>query len=270
MSMSRSLNTSESITADCPKGQRAIETFRAQYNKAGLSSCEAQTLNENPGFASYLLAGIKRFGAQVPDNDLVRNILGADYISPGDIMRNYPEIIYTDAQLLRFAETMPPQETLEWCREHGYILVAGPNNPLSLIEIRDVCQQYFHYKKESWWFEQQQPFSSADKVDTCWLMLRKTPLQWSAAHKWGGREMPLDHDESVPNIAELVWCVTAYHAVRGTYLPQKICVRTSSVTLSGGRVILREFNGRGIILDAISDHFFFMNGDTGLAAIKRV
>ena len=33
--MKQTLNTSAPVTADSPKGQRATETFRAQYNKAG-------------------------------------------------------------------------------------------------------------------------------------------------------------------------------------------------------------------------------------------
>ncbi len=65
MSVQPALNTS-TVTADQPKGQRATETFRAQYNKAGLSDEEAQILNEHPGFAAYLATGIRQFSAKGP------------------------------------------------------------------------------------------------------------------------------------------------------------------------------------------------------------
>ena len=63
--MQPALNTS-TVTADQPKGQRATETFRAQYNKAGLTDEDAQTLNEHPGFAAYLAAGIRKFSTKDP------------------------------------------------------------------------------------------------------------------------------------------------------------------------------------------------------------
>ena len=64
MSMQSALYTSAVMTADSPKGQRAAETFRAQYNKARLDDYAAQTLNEHPGFAAYIAAGIRQFSAK--------------------------------------------------------------------------------------------------------------------------------------------------------------------------------------------------------------
>lgn len=56
------LSTSAAIvTADSHKGQKAIEVFRAAYNKARLDEDEAQVLNEHPDFAAYLAAGIRQF-----------------------------------------------------------------------------------------------------------------------------------------------------------------------------------------------------------------
>lgn len=57
---------STSVNADSPKGQKAIETFRAQYNKAGLDEESAQHLNEHAGFATYLAAGIRQFSQAGP------------------------------------------------------------------------------------------------------------------------------------------------------------------------------------------------------------
>lgn len=68
MSMKKTLNTSEKVTADSRKGHQAIAIFRAQYNKAGLTEESAQTLNEHPGFAKYLAEGIRRFSVKAPDS----------------------------------------------------------------------------------------------------------------------------------------------------------------------------------------------------------
>lgn len=66
MSMQSALNTSATVTADNPKGQRAVETFRAQYNKAGLDDEAAQILNEHKGFAAYLAEGLRKFSSKGP------------------------------------------------------------------------------------------------------------------------------------------------------------------------------------------------------------
>lgn len=57
--MQTALNTS--VTSDSKKGRQAVAIFRAAYDKVGLGEEEAQRLNEHPGFAAYLAAGIRRF-----------------------------------------------------------------------------------------------------------------------------------------------------------------------------------------------------------------
>ena len=55
-----------SVTADSKKGRRFVEICRAQYNKAELNDEEAQNLNEHPGWAAYVAAGIRQFSAKGP------------------------------------------------------------------------------------------------------------------------------------------------------------------------------------------------------------
>ena len=66
MSMQPALNTSTVVTADSPKGQRAVALFREQYNKVALSEEGAQLLNESRAFAAYLAAGIHKFSIVFP------------------------------------------------------------------------------------------------------------------------------------------------------------------------------------------------------------
>ena len=54
------LSTSSPVNADHPKGLKAVQLFRDQYNKAGLDDESAQYLNENPEFPAALAEVIRR------------------------------------------------------------------------------------------------------------------------------------------------------------------------------------------------------------------
>lgn len=263
--MKQSLNTSAMVTADSPKGQRAIETFRAQYNKAGLDEDSAQRLNEHPGFAAYMLAGISRFSAKAPDYELARTILGKDFISPEGVMKSRKAIVYTDDQLAQFGDTVPSQEVLEWCRDNGYMLVAGPNRPMSLLEVRSLKKDYFYSKKGGWYAEQ--AFAQNDKAETRWITLRKEPIPQSTSKNWTEQQALLSDDEVTPNVAEVTWCVTTYKAVRSTYLLPNVYVRTSSLDSDGGRVGVGGFDAVGLVVSIYWGDFRF--GDLGLSAGRK-
>jgi hypothetical protein len=265
MSMKQSLNTSAMVTADSPKGQRATETFRAQYNKAGLDEDSAQLLNEHSGFAAYLLAGIKRFSTKAPDYDLVRTILGKDFISPEDIMKSRKGIVYTDEQLAQFGDTVPSQEVLEWCRDNGYMLIAGPNRPMSLLEVRSLKKDYFYSKEGGWYAEQ--AFAQNDKAETRWIMLRKEPVPQSTSKNWNEQQALLSENEVTPNVAEVAWCVTTYKAVRNTYLLPSVYVRTSSLDSDGDRVRVGSFDAGGLIVSFYWDDR--RDGDLGVSAARK-
>ncbi len=253
-----SLNTSALVTADSPKGQRATETFRAQYNKAGLNKESAQILNENPGFATYLLTGIKHFSDKY---ELVRTILGKDFISPEDVMNSRKGITYTDEQLAYFRKTVPAQEIIEWGRDNNHILVAGPNHPMSLIDIRNLNKDDFYPSLEAheafnWWYtEERQKFAQNDTVKVVWYMVNKKTVPGSVYRSWNNQIALLSDFEFVPNAAELVWAITSHKAVRGTYLFSDICspyksvIRTSSVDSINSAVHLCACKG-GIDLNS--------------------
>lgn len=244
------------VTADSPKGQRATETFRAQYNKAGLDEDSAQLLNEHAGFAAYLLAGIKRFSTKAPDYDLVRTILGKDFVSPEDIMKSRKGIVYTDEQLSQFGDTVPSQEALEWCRDNGYILITGPNRPMSLLEVLSLKKDYFY-----------SAVAQNDKAETRWIMLRKEPVPQSTSKNWNEQQALLSEDEVTPNVAEVAWCVTTYKAVRNTYLLSSVYVRTSSLDSGGCRVSVGDFDARGLSVGSCWDDRRY--GNLGVSAARK-
>lgn len=263
--MKKSLNTSALVTADSPKGQRATETFRAQYNKAGLNEETAQILNENPGFAAYLLTGIKRFSMKAPDYELVCTILGKDFISPEDVMNSRKGITYTEEQLTQFGETVPAQEILEWCRDNNFMLVAGPNRPMSLLEIRTMKNGYFYSKDGGWYADQN--FSQKDKVETKWYMIRKNPAPESTSKNWEEQQPLISDAETVPNSAEFTWAITTYKAVRDVYLFGGIYVRTSSLVSVGNRVDVGSFDDKGLNVNAYWDSSRF--SDLGLSVARK-
>jgi len=265
MSMKKSLNTSALVTADTPKGQRATEIFRAQYNKAGLTEESAQILNERPGFAAYLFAGIRRFSVKAPNYELVRTILGKDFISPEEIMKSRKGIIYTNEQLSKFGQIVPSQEALEWCRNNSYMLVAGPNRPMSLLDIRVMENGYFSSKKRGWYADQK--FFQKDKVETKWYMIRKNPVPESIFKNWVEQQHLISDVETIPNATELTWAITTYKAVRGIYLFNGIYVRTSTLNSAGDPVDVGFFDNEGLGIDFSMD--IFRGGNLGLSVARR-
>ncbi len=83
----KTLSTS-TVTADHKKGQKAVELFRAAYNKANLVEDDAQYLNENPEFPAGLADLIKRCSISNQfANEEVASTYGylSGYIKPRDV-----------------------------------------------------------------------------------------------------------------------------------------------------------------------------------------
>ena len=199
-------------------------------------------------FQAYIVAGVRRFSAVTPNYDLARTILGKDFISPEEITKSRG-VVYTKDQLAKFGETLPSQEVLVWCRDNGYMVVAGPNKPMSLLEIRDLKSEYLYSKTGGWYAESKETFSRNDKADTRWIMVRKEPVAESASETWDEQQALLTEVEVTPNAAEVVWVVTTYKAVRGVYLFPNVYVRTSSLGSGGYRVYVGcQGSGRLLLL----------------------
>lgn len=264
MSMKTTLNTSAPVTADSPKGQRATETFRAQYNKAGLDEDSAQILNEHPGFAAYLLTGIRRFSTKAPDYTLAQTILGKDFITPEEVAKSRG-LTYNEDQLAKFGDTLPSQEVLVWCRDNGYMVVAGPNKPMSLLEVREMKSGYFYSKSGGWYSDQK--FARNDKADTRWIIVRKEPVPGSTSKTWDEQQALLSDVEITPNAAEVVWAITTYKAVRDIYLLPNIYVRTSSLDSGGRRVYVGLFVSGGLNVNYYWDNY--RSGHLGVSSARK-
>ena len=263
--MIKSLNTSALVTADSPKGRRAAETFRAQYSKARLDHERAQRLNEHPGFAAYLLAGIRRFSMKAPDYALAQSILGVDFITPEEVTKARPNVVYSDEQVAALAEAIPSVELLEWCKENGYAVMSAPPTAMSTLEVRALKPDLFYSKTGGWYAHQK--FASEDKTSSGWLLIKKTPIADSTSKMWGEQNKLLSKFETVPNAAQMCWFITTYYEVRGVRLFEGVYVRTSSLILNGVNVRVGDFvSDRLHVLDCRNDYRI---GNLGLSAARE-
>lgn len=176
--------------------------------------------------------------------DLARTILGQDFITPEEIA-SARGLTYTGEQLAAFADTFPSEEVIRWCQANNFMLIVGPPNPLSLLEIRDLKPEYFYSKTGGWYAEEKQRFSRDQKVRPAWLALRKEPVSGSTSKTWEEQIALLSGVEYVPNDAEVEWALTTYKAVRDVYLLSNIYVRTSSLDSDGCHVRVGRFDGCG-------------------------
>lgn len=193
-------------------------------------------------------------------------ILGKDFISPERIMASELGIVYTDDQLAMFKDTLPSKETLEWCRDKGYMLVAGPNRPMSFIEISHLKSDYFCPKKNFVFLVQMSALK--DKAETRWIMLCKEPVPGSTS-KYVSEQCPLLSDsEEIPNAHEVVWCMTMYTVIRNILLLQNMYVRTKSFHAASGRGIIIGVRDTHC-LDIGLQYFDYRDPRIGLAAVRK-
>lgn len=232
----------------------------------------------------FVSAQIAQTTTTVVTYDQARTILGNDFISPEEIAKSRG-IIYTDNQLAEFRNSLPSQEVvLWWLRDNGFMLIAGPDKPMSLLDIYKLKPEFFSVcceedvlyvvikpqngdvgSSESRSYETSvDTYSLKDKVDTQWLMIRKGWVPKSANKNWNKQLKLLLTNEIVPNVAQLAWAVTTYEAVRSTFylLPE----RTSSKDSKNNHVVLGYAKVSGkegfYINDSISNRFFIKVEDT--------
>ncbi len=265
MSMKKSLNTSALVTADSPKGRRATDTFRAQYDKAGLDEERAQILNENPGFAVYLAEGIRRFSVKAPDYSLAQSILGMDFIPPSEGMKARPSIVYTVEQITALAKSLPSNDVLKWCKDNGYAVMPAPPTAMSILDVREIQSAHFYLKMDGWFVNAK--FAREDKTSFGWLAIKKTPVSNSTSKNWNEQNNLLSAFEKVPNAAEMSWFITTYFEVRGIRLFESVYVRTSSLVSGGNRVDVGDFGSDGL---SVNDYWGdYRHANIGLSAARK-
>jgi hypothetical protein len=199
----------------------------------------SRLIGRERAFRDYLVHGLQRFSSHSERYEIVRSMMGDDFISPEEVMLARG-MVYTPEQFSMFDNTVPKLEVLRWCRDNDFILMPGPNVPLSLLGIRDREPEYFSrrffYTRD--WSPDVAPFAHDERVGVGWIALRREPIPGSAYSGWDDQLSLLSAGESVPNIAEVAWCMTTHRAVRDTRLFPNVFVRTRSQYADGSRVCL--------------------------------
>ena len=166
-----------------------------------------------------------------------RDILGDDFITPTEVAACLRGVVYSSEQYVDCRDTLPPLEVLQWCRDHDYMVVAGPPEQKSLLDIRSRWPNYFYAGPGATSLDSEnETFPRNDVVPWGWTGLRKGPVPGSMNRSRPSQLRLLDDLESVPNVAQLFWGLIVYHKVRGINLPPHFFVRTSSVDSTGNHV----------------------------------
>ena len=198
-------------------------------------------------FQTHVVDVIRRFAAKQPDYALAKQILGDDFITPEEIAKARG-VVYSPEQIESLGNTIPPEDTLRWCRDNGYAIMAAPPTAMSLLDVRSLQANHFYSKTGGWYTGDKEKFSRDDKTTSGWLAIRKDIVPKSTSKNWNEQQALLSGVEYVPNAAEVSWFVTTYFEVRGIRLLERIYVRTSSLDSDGHRVHVGAFGARGLFV----------------------
>ncbi len=175
----------------------------------------------------------------------VREILQDDIIFADEIAEERG-ILYTDAQLKHFADTMPRKDTVRFCKDMGYVVMPGPPKRINFSEIVSIKS----LKTSAW--SDSSVFSNNNKAMTKWFIIRKHFTTASVDKNWKEQQILLEN-KRVPNIAEVIWFIATFYEIRGICLFEQIYVRTSSVSQKGFHFCIGRFNGEKIFVENCSD-----------------
>ncbi len=216
-------------------------------------------------FQDYLAEGVRRFSIKVPDYSYARNIFGDDFISPEEVAKKRPRAVYTEKQFAQFSRTLPSEEVLQWGKDNGCMLVAGPPKDMSFKEVYNLKPGYFSLNYNI--FDVKNSLPQNDEVKPRWIMIRKKPITDSTRKNWYQQQKLVSNLEIVPNTTEVVWAITTYKEVRDIYL-LKGYVRTSSINGNVDHGSVGGFNSEGLRIRNFSDED--TDGDLGLLTERKL
>lgn len=257
--------TSQSITSGQRKQvKRVIEdAIDNILDESNIDKDALQRLLMRGGeFQAYVAAGFSRFTSEVSNCELARLILAEDFITPEEIMSTC-DMAYTEEQLLALNGTVPGEKELKWCRRNAMILVAGPPVHMTLLEVCSAYRQYFD-STMVWFEDASEALVREDKIcSPGWMALRKVPVEGSVGQSWAAQRPLLDDEMMVPNVAEAIWALATYRAVRRIALGN-LRMRTRSVCPQY-RTDVSDLRATGIGTCGDEDR----NTSLGLAAFRK-
>jgi hypothetical protein len=199
------------------------------------------------------------------DHSVAKSILGADFITPEEVTKARPSIVYTVEQITALAESLPSEDILKWLKDNGYAVMPAPPQAMSLLDVREMESLHFYKKTGGWHVDKK--FAHEDKTSQGWLAIKKTPVSNSTSKNWNEQNKLLSERERVPNAAEMSWFITTYFEVRGARLFENVYVRTSSLDSDGNRVFVGRFDAKGLYVDSYWDDYRI--GSLGLSSGRK-
>lgn len=168
--------------------------------------------------------------------DLAHKILGLNsFFSPLRVARFRTHIKYSDERLEELIETLPQEDVIGWCKHNGFIVMAPPPKPMSLLNVFEdrpaICSQVRGQ-------HELRAFASRDTTGNGWMMVRGTSNFGSVGLSWDRQVLLISEMTRPPNVAELAWFMTTHRVVCGFWLFRDMCIRTSSVDSYGNHICL--------------------------------
>ena len=185
---------------------------------------------------NHLIAGIVQLTALTPSCGLAKSILGADFITPEEVTKARPSIVYTNEQIMAFAENLPSEDVLKWCKDNGYAIMPAPPTAMSTNDVQKIPSDHFYLRVDERYVNER--FAHEDMTSFGCLMIKKTPVTNSTRTVWSEQNKLLSASEIVPNAAEMSWFISTYFEIRGIKLFPGIYVRTSSLDSRGDHILV--------------------------------
>lgn len=199
----------------------------------------------------------------IPQSDkyaLGQRILGDDFISPGYNVTKCG-FRYNIAHRTAVDKSFPRAKDLEWCQKHKLIVMTGPPEPMSVLDLLELEDS--RRDPQSLWYTHFK-FAYKDKVSPGWFAYFKEPR----ANSFGMTQIEqeelrqyLNRGQKYPivraNAAELLWCLLVYKKVRNIYLLPDCSVRTSSKLPSGGCMSFGYYSSDGMRAVEYSDDDYY-------------
>ncbi len=178
----------------------------------------------------------------------IRRIVGHhNIVTPREIQKIFPNVLYTKEELRIFLQTFPDENVFRRCCDGDYFFLPLPPKKISLWEIYKQNLELFYRKNDVALLRN----AEAEYDNAHWLIIGKEPLRCSCdAQKKG---MLLSGKAGyIPSATEVVFANVARKKIHGVHLQgENIFVITSSVDSNGNKICCGIVEG-GISIRALS------------------
>jgi len=149
--------------------------------------------------------------------EFARTILENNLITPDEIGDACEALAYTDEQVAALNESLPSRETLNYCRQHDYLVLPTPPKVMTVMAMWEVYREFFGGKEfPSFYnslvanYEQLKPSG--------WLAIAKKGIWVRGPRDFAKTQAGLNHRHRTVPASELVWTLATLAKVSGERL----------------------------------------------------